>query len=38
VAEYDTPAALLKKEDGIFARLCRGSADWQELKVMVKDS
>ncbi|KAH8918812.1 P-loop containing nucleoside triphosphate hydrolase protein [Atractiella rhizophila] len=36
VAEFDTPATLLEKEDGIFYDMCKKSADWELLKEMVR--
>jgi ABC-type multidrug transport system fused ATPase/permease subunit len=37
IAEFDTPPALLKKSGGLFASMCRGSADWEELKSLVRE-
>lgn len=36
IAEYDTPAALLEKEGGLFREMCMQSADWEEIQDMVK--
>ena len=36
IVEFDTPAELLRR-DGAFAALCRGSADWEQLKALVKN-
>jgi ABC-type multidrug transport system fused ATPase/permease subunit len=36
IVEFDTPRRLLEQEDGWFARMCRGSADWEELKKMAR--
>lgn len=32
ILEFDKPAALLQKPNGVFAGMCRGSADWEELE------
>ena len=37
IVEFDSPAALLQNPEGAFSRLCRGSADWEVLKQLVKD-
>ncbi|CCA72145.1 related to multidrug resistance protein [Serendipita indica DSM 11827] len=36
IVEFDSPATLLRNPDGAFSRLCRGSADWEVLKQLVK--
>lgn len=37
IVEFDTPAALLRKPGGTFASMCTGSADWEELKRLVRE-
>lgn len=32
ILEYDTPALLFAKPDGVFRSMCERSADWEELK------
>ncbi|GAA5886210.1 hypothetical protein JCM16303_004461 [Sporobolomyces ruberrimus] len=34
LAEFDSPAALLRNRDGIFRAMCEKSPDWAELKFM----
>lgn len=36
ILEFDTPAVLLQKPNGVFNGMCRGSADWDELKHLVR--
>ncbi|KAG8930350.1 hypothetical protein FRC00_001198 [Tulasnella sp. 408] len=36
IAEYDTPAALLEKEGGLFREMCMQSADWEEIQAMAR--
>ncbi|KIM28242.1 hypothetical protein M408DRAFT_329592 [Serendipita vermifera MAFF 305830] len=36
IVEFDSPAELLRR-NGAFAALCRGSADWEQLKSLVKE-
>jgi len=36
VIEFDTPAALLKKQGGVFRTMCRASSDWPKMKEKVK--
>lgn len=33
VAEFDTPANLIAKEDGLFKNMCLKSGDYDELKL-----
>ena len=35
ILEFDTPAALINKRDGVFREMCRASADWSMLKSIV---
>lgn len=32
IAEFDTPRALLSKQDGVFKKMCESSADWVDLR------
>ncbi|KZT01394.1 uncharacterized protein LAESUDRAFT_739182 [Laetiporus sulphureus 93-53] len=36
ILEFDTPKALISKEDGAFSGMCRVSADWRELTAIVQ--
>jgi len=38
VVEFDSPAVLIEREGGIFAEMCRQSADWEELRELAKKS
>ncbi|KAG9032384.1 ATP-binding cassette transporter yor1 [Tulasnella sp. JGI-2019a] len=35
IAEFDTPSALLSREEGIFRKMCEQSADWEEIQVVL---
>jgi ABC-type multidrug transport system fused ATPase/permease subunit len=36
VLEFDTPAALLKEQGGVFRAMCRASSDYSKMKEKVK--
>lgn len=36
IVELDKPEVLLQKPDGVFAELCRRSADWPVLQTMTR--
>jgi len=36
VIEFDTPAALLKNQGGVFRTMCRASSDWSKMKGKMK--
>ncbi|CEH17074.1 Multidrug resistance-associated protein/mitoxantrone resistance protein, ABC superfamily [Ceraceosorus bombacis] len=38
VAEYDTPAALLSKTDGLFKSLCEKSGDYRQLRQVAEEA
>jgi ABC-type multidrug transport system fused ATPase/permease subunit len=35
ILEFDTPSRLLANPTGVFAEMCRRSADWPDLKAAV---
>lgn len=32
ILEFDTPKALISKQDGVFREMCKASADWHALQ------
>jgi ABC-type multidrug transport system fused ATPase/permease subunit len=36
ILEFDSPRVLIRSPDGVFAGMCRGSADWENLKKLAE--
>ena len=36
ILEFDSPRTLINRPDGVFAGMCRGSADWEHLKKLAE--
>jgi len=34
LVEYDAPATLMRKKDGVFRKMCEKAAEWGELRRM----